>query len=530
MLRRIVFCALAAIGLTAYSGEASAKHHHPRLFVYNTKGITILANTNLGVNSALGVTDQKAYTTSFWLQGSVLRRNLYTTEQQTELWSDPASHCEADGSAPGWCFAVDEDDGTFQFNFNNSAGTDGTHFVLHAPADANWHHYLLSFDNHAGLAAAYVDNVLDTSFIHVPTDVVVNLNNSAGFHLGPEGPGLEYQAEWVIAGTPAVCSGAGSPSTMFGMPVTCSGANVIPPEVRAGFIDGSGGPVDLGMHCKAPFNGNFSPEVCIRDSSFHNSGSGADLAAGAWTGTIDNPTVYHTGYGPAGIPAHQVSMRWLQHAFYATIPPCGSPCFVTKDHFTTDADGNPISSGNLIVIGSGISNSSGSTTNYHMGCPAGFTAIGPVVDAPNLVNSIVCWKIAGSSETGAYAITFDRGNGTRDHDWLMAVYDNVASVDQTGSNYNSSATTTHNTASGLTTTAGNETVISFLANENAGANGSWTFPSTGNPEYRVPDNVSPLQFMLADEYGVASGQNPQRAFHSGGSDQSAGYTITVAPN
>jgi hypothetical protein len=207
MFRRIFIGALAALSVSVYSGEASAKHHHPRLFVYNTKGITLLANTNLGVDSALGVTDKKTYTTSFWLQGSVLRRNLYTTEQQTEMYSDPATHCEADGSAPGWCFAVDEDNGTFQFNFNNAAGTDGPHFLLAAPADANWHHYLLSFDTHNNLSAAYVDNVISTAFAHIPTDVVSNLNNSAGFHLGPEGAGLEYQAEWMIAGASVVCPG-----------------------------------------------------------------------------------------------------------------------------------------------------------------------------------------------------------------------------------------------------------------------------------------------------------------------------------
>jgi hypothetical protein len=285
--------------------------------------------------------------------------------------------------------------------------------------------------------------------------------------------------------------------------------------------------VDLGLHCKTPFNSQYSPEVCIRDNSLHNSGTGADVAALAWASGISNPAVYHTGYGPSGIPAHQASMKWLQHHFYATVLyPYSSP---GKDYFNTDANGNAIASGDLIVILGAVSNNSGAT-DYHMGCQTGFTKIGPVVDAASFTNSVLCYKIAGSSETGAYSITWDHGQGTRGHDWLMAVYGNVASVDQTGSNYNSSGTTNHNTASGLSTTSSNETVLSFLANSNAGANTPWTFPSTGNPEYRMNDNPSPLQLMLADEYAVASASNPQRAFHSGSNTLSAGYTITVVPN
>ncbi|HVX90366.1 MAG TPA: peptidoglycan-binding protein [Candidatus Paceibacterota bacterium] len=496
---------------------------------YAPLGLTFLPYNGLGTNSALGVTNSTALTYSFWLMGTYNNANP-TTMVGTETWGDPGTFCEVTGgTAPGICNSVDTTSGRFQLNFNDSTGTvnasNAVKFIGQAGSNGTWHHYLVSFDTHTQNSALYIDGV--DSGVHanpIPADLLPDLNNSHGFHLGGKttaqpAVSLQYQAEIVAAETSIVCTGAGTPTTMNGISVTCSAANTIPPEILSKFI-ADGKPLDLGSSCQNPFGGR-SSEVCVRGSNTSNSGTGGALSPQVFS-TASYGGVYAAPYGPAGIPAHQATMKWLQAKNGAT---------VTSNSMTTNAASNPISVGDLIVIVAGISNSSGNT-NYAMTCPSGFSQIGPVNDTFESVNSEACYKIlTGGDTSGAYTITWNSGGAARTHDWVMADYGNVASVDQTGSLYNgATVTTSHKTASGLTTTSANETVVSAWVDWNAAVNTPFTPPGTGTLRYRLSDVGSPLQMMLVDEYSVANGSNPQRTMTTGSAVTSAGFTLTLVPN
>ncbi|HVX90367.1 MAG TPA: hypothetical protein VHC20_01895 [Candidatus Paceibacterota bacterium] len=517
---------------------------------YKPAGIEFLPFMGFGTGSAtpLGVTNTKTLTYSFWLMGTADEDAHYSL-QGNQFLSDPSSDCEVTSGhpSPGLCGSVDDPYGRFQMSFNDStgtvSGTDDIKFQAQAGSNAVWHHYLVSMDSANQVGALYIDGSLYTARGNplISANAIPDLNNANGFHIPGSGRLIQYEADIVAAETSVVCTGTGTPASMNGIAVTCAAPNTIPPEIVSKFINGSGKPVDLGTGCANPFGGRQS-EVCVAGSTIGNTGSGHSMASELWglsglggAGTPDYGGVFTAPFGPWGIPDHQATMRWVQEQNPADVVTSnGFPGALNKDYMTTYAASNPIAVGDLIVILGGIS-SNYTINDAHMICPSGFTTVGPVVDSgypAGETNSILCYKFATSADasgTGAYNIYWDIGKADRMHDWLMADYTNVASVDKSGSNYNRNVTS-HQTASGLTTTSGNETVVSAWANWNAAVN-QFIEPSTGTLRFRLPDNIaSPMQLMLVDEYGVSKGSNPQRTMTTASADSSAGYTLTLVPN
>ncbi|HWA03387.1 MAG TPA: hypothetical protein VG819_07645 [Rhizomicrobium sp.] len=518
-LSRKILAQLALLAGAVHSGCAAA----------TIGGLAFLPYMSLGTNVALGVTNTPTLTYAFWLNGTYDQTNP-TNLQGVQFWSNPASNCEVTGGpAPGLCGAIDSPDGRFQMSFNNSAGvnnnTDAIKFEAQAGSDGIWHHYLVSMDTVNRVSALYFDGAnTGVTANPLPQGAIPDLNNSGGFHISgilpnSTGPSLQYVSEIVGAEVSIVCTGAGMPKTMNGISVTCSGANTIPPEILAKFINSKGKPVNLGSRCQNPFGGRV-PEICVRSDKPSNLGSG-----GALMPLVQNASyggVYPAPYGPKGIPKHQATMKWLQAKNAAT---------VSNNSMTTSAGSMPIAAGDLIVIWAGISNSSG-TTDYGMTCPSGFKQVGPVNDTSRSVNSVMCYKKLTHKDnlSGAYTISWSSGGAGRCHDWAMADYTHVRAVDQAGLNYNGpTSTTSHLTAGGLTTKAANETVVSAWVDFNANADFPFDPPNTGVLRYRLPDIGSPLQIMFVDEYAVPSGSDPQRTMTTADGVTSAGYTITLIP-
>jgi hypothetical protein len=227
-------------------------------------------------------------------------------------------------------------------------------------------------------------------------------------------------------------------------------------------------------------------------------------------------------YGPAGIPAHQATMKWLIAA---------RNCTVTSLSCTTNAGNYPIASGDLLIIAASISNLSG-TTDYAMQCPAGFTQVqgADQNDTTESQNATACYKFAGGSESGAYAFSWNTGGGANRHGWVMMDYANVASVDQVKGGVNTT-TASPKTPSGLITTSSNETVVSILALVSTAVSANPVTAASGaNTRYRAYKSGSVPQLMVVDRYGVASGSNPQETYTMSASDTSASYTLTLVPN
>jgi hypothetical protein len=94
---------------------------------------------------------------------------------------------------------------------------------------------------------------------------------------------------------------------------------------------------------------------------------------------------------------------------------------------TTSKGANAIASGDLLVLISGIVDSS--ATNHSMTCPTGFIGFAWSPDYESNTNSgantMGCWKIAGGSETGAYVANWTTTN---------SLYITWALLDITGAN------------------------------------------------------------------------------------------------
>jgi hypothetical protein len=492
--------------------------------------LAFLPYMSLGTSVPLGVINTPTLTYSFWLMGTYDQSNP-TNMQGIKFWSNPSSNCEVTGGpAPGLCGAIDNPTGRFQMSFNNASGTnnntDAIKFEGQAGSNGVWHHYLLSMDSVNGVSALYVDGVNSGVTANpLPRGAIPDLNSSGGFHLSgvlpkQTAPTMEYMTEVVAAEVSTVCTGTGTPATMNGISVTCADPNTIPPEILSKFINVKSKPMNLGTRCQLPFGGRF-PEICVRSNNPSNLGTGGPLSPMVQTATYGG--VYSAPYGPQGVPAHQVTLRWVQAKNGAS---------VVNNSMTTSAGSMPIANGDFIVVWAGISNTTGNT-DYGMTCPPYFARVGPVNDTAESVNSVMCYKKlkAGDNLSGAYTVSWSSGGAIRCHDWAMADYKHVAAVDQVGWIYNGPAlTTSHLTAGGLTTKASNETVVSAWVDWNANANIPFTPPGTGNLRYRLPDVGSPLQIMLVDEYAVPSGSNPQRVMTTGSAVTSAGFTLALVPN
>ena len=522
--------------------EASA----PRR-LYAPLGGLVNFDTWIGTLTALGVTETSKMTVSWWAFGTINNANDTHALGGGLMGNDPGgltSRCEENGVdvSPGLCLTFDTSPHNALLSFNGPNGLTDPVLIsaTGSPAvmqNGRWNHYLASIDTVKGLAAVAVNGLCCTAFTRgIPASgYLPEMNNSKGFGVGYTSTkgggatGFLGIAEVYISEQSNVCSGAKRPSVMNGVKVTCLAANTIPPEIIAKFfkiasVDGSTGlPVDLGPTCAEP-TGTPPAAVCLTGSA-----SGMLTNRAAVGGTFGIFT--HTGttspgpkqwfdmpYGPAGIPPHQATMRWIQSRKNAP---------VSGGTMTTDAASMPVAIGDLIVIWAEEGNNTGSAS-YDMKCPGGFTQVGPGIEGAASSNSEMCYKIlAGGDTSGAYTVRWREGGGQRTHGWAMADYANVAAVDQAGFN-TTGAVTNPNTASRVTQAA-NETVVSALVSWDAQPV-TFTPPGSATTRLRVPRTGDYGQIMVTDEYRVPKGSKTARTFTLSATNHAqTGYTLSLTP-
>jgi hypothetical protein len=507
----------------------------------------------VGTTTALGVTNSKTLTYSFWIAGANNggsnpggNTTILLNGQSGAGTGPSSSHCEViAGTSPGICPSFDSSGVMAQFNFNNSTGSNHTTDAIKIDGVAGhtvfssggWHHYLMSFDAAAQVWAIYVDGVdrkADGSFVMADfANTSPDLNNSSGFALGNTSGGAAYGkwswlADLFMAEESIVCTGAGTP---FG---DCAGANTIPPSKLAKFISG-GKPVALGSDCSQPTGRK--PEVCaVGGAAGMQTNTGSATTAWSTTAYYTGAAVYDAPYGPAGPPAHQATLKWLPQAQWVLASGSTS--------LTTTVMGMPIAQGDFIVLIASVVDSG--TVNHNVQCPTGgattWTQVGPAFDIYEDDSIVLCYGFAGSGETGADTFTWT--NSTyRSLEYVFLDYGTtVASVDtgatgclntyttsQSGCAQSISGTQSSLKTPSLTTSSANETVVSIFGNWNAGTK-NMTVPTGTNGRFRVPYNGSAAQILIADKYAVSSGANVQATAPISPADTGTGFSLALVPN
>lgn len=502
---------------------------------YTPRGAFFPLDTWLGTATALGVTNTGKITFAWWENGTNVNTNPTTIVNGGIFLSSLTTHCETDGThaAPGLCFSFDASPNKAQFNMNNSTGLSNTTDkmeVAGVPATTpfipgTWNEYIVSVDTVNGNCAVVMNgvNAVPGTFSCPLTFATFtgfpDLNNSGGFHVfnGASPAATGWLSEVWIGEESLVCTGLGAPFA------DCVTANTIPPSKIAGFVSG-GKPVGFGATCTNPTGRQ--PEVCL-------TGDGTAMATNlgsASTAFSQNVNLSYgqkfgmqkAPFGPAGVPANQPTLKW---------PPQWNSS-ATGTSLTTNAGGNPIATGDFLIIVANIVDSSG-TTNHSPTCPTGgastWTAITAADDPLGSTNGLVCYAVAGSGETGADTVSWTTAN-TRTTAWMLLDYVGVGSVGATNSNVGlvSVSGTSIKTPS-TTTVAAGSTLVSIFTNWDAGSATTWTVP--GSPDelrYAVPKSASYGQIIVTDAYNVASGANTQKTVTMGtNNDGGIGFTLEL---
>lgn len=497
------------------------------LNTYNPRGVLIEKDMYVGTTTALGTTDGPRVTVSVYRMGTNDNTNPTNSLNDGVIVTNQATTCETSGAngtttfAKGFCWSWDNSAVGAQLNINNAIGavtaTDSFNItgasvgLGGAPLrsiNGQWDHFLVSIDTVAGLCAVVMNgvNVRGTTF-SCPTNItglIPDLNGTA-FSIGngtyTSASVMESLAEMFIDEESLVCSGVGAPATMGGITVTCSGANVIPPEMIAKFRDTNGRPVDLGPTCTGPTGRR--PEVCLTGDGVAmatNKGSSAAAFAVRLSGTFaGTPLAYPSAYGPAGLTAGRPTMKWLN----------GNPGAGNGTTFPTASRPNagllrpyPIATGDLLILAYQVVDSSGSV-NHALTCPTGgastWTQAGIGLDVQGAANATVCYAFAAAGETGNNNVTWTTAN-TRTTGWVLANYGQVGSIGVKGCAVNGAVLNSISTPN-LTTTGAGSTVVSVFTNWNAGAV-TFTPPAGDEMRYHVGKSATPSQIIVTDRYGV----------------------------
>jgi hypothetical protein len=470
------------------------------------------------------------------------------------------TQCETTGGvnwAPGVCFSYDNN-ASFkgQFNLNDSVGvstSDAVKFQCNATntcfgAAGPWHHHILTFDAHSGAYAYTLDGVngaptplVTAAFI---SDVLINFNQGGGLGILNAYPGpytFMGVSELIIDNANSfACTGAGAPTTMAGIAVTCAGAHTVPPEIIAR-VYAAGAPVNPGTNCANVLGYQPSILCMIGDATTFpvNAAAATNPFALSWNPNQVSATgstfiLMSAAYGPAGIPAHQPTMRWP--------PQATNNAPVPSNVMTTNANGEPITAGDLIVIDASTINAS--ILPGQVNCPTGGSITWTqwsIADSTGKANHTVCAGLAVTGDLGgAWALSCNNGNlcGTRANSWVLMDYQQVnqtTPIDTAASGTTAQTTGTAHASASLTTANAGETLVTIFNNSQARST-TVTPPNvagvqTGMGRFRWQNPLSGnfAEAYVVDQYGVALGANTSRTFTSAPSGPASVFTLAINP-
>jgi hypothetical protein len=471
------------LGVTNTSAVAAA---------YTPKYVHLSENTTYGTTSALtssgtgvaggdaGATAATSHlTVSFRVKGTATSAGANSINRwlNTDIFSNQGSGATYNSEGvPGLDISFDNaggNYGTFRFNLGDSLAT---------AANANGAHSC----NTSGFPA--VPNGVETAVVisadtsgagSVNKNTAIYVNSGSGWTKVAGGCSYGVTAAMLIAVSNAngwnankgVASGIASAVldltdfvADFTNSVVDGSNNISSANLHKVALD-DGTPVVLPANCAL---WGSTPQICLNAPASTwatNKGTATGL-------TLNSTPIYDAAVQwPALKPAHQVIRDWSY----------GEPVS-SGTSVATSTGANPVPKQNeLILAGLVLKDTSNGTGNHNPTCPAGFTtptfAIGSNPSWDNGSNNnptdvLLCWKVAGVSETGAYTFNWTTAT-TNTGNWFMSVYTgantstpiDAAGIQKNGSTSNS----TSDTAPSLTTLAvSNDTLVNIFASYVAG--------------------------------------------------------------
>ena len=250
-----------------------------------------------------------------------------------------------------------------------------------------------------------------------------------------------------------------------------------------------------------------------------NAGGSGDILL--FTGSPVLP-VAAAPYGPAGIPAHQPTLRWVAE---------GNQTLSTT--ITLNSGGNTIAVGDLLIAVMTNSNSSGTAPTAPCPTQGTWTPIASPQDTVGDITTTLCYQIQGSAVIGKTNLALTSTPMTqpgRSQDWMLLDFANASGVNVSGCYVTPSASASWNTAT-LTTTVPNTTLVSMVMNWSRGQGFILTPPATGITPYRSYNSGSWPYFALNVQAGLPNSSPTLRTWSiSGGTDTAIGCSIALAPN
>lgn len=547
MKRIVAGLTLALLATTAFAGPRLPGHKPgfqylgpatgPSPTFSASRGFFTGRDTGYGINSALGVTNTKFLTYSFWVQGTNDANIGENLLNGSVLQSLASTGCEARASpaGPAFCFSYDNSTNMAQFNSNDSVGTSPSANGLDVAGTGSgaltigpWNHIIASLNTLTGNCAVYKDGAnavvggLFTCPSNIAAGIIPDLNNSAGIHFGNlANTNLTSMAlsDFWVSEESMVCTGIGAPTTMGTTAVTCAGANTIPPEIIAKFRDpATGKPVELGATGTNPTGRQ--PELLIKGSGASVANVGSTSAV-CCAGGISNGTFFSNSYGlllpaygPIGIPTGVPTLLYKNRGNIGS----GVTTFSPSPYL----GGAAIPTGALAVITTALRDSSG-TTDHNITCPgttsdggatyvttAGtvFTRMKSTVEANSSVQAVTCYGLIASGESTSFPVSWTTAN-TSSATWFMAVYTNVKASSPVGVHAFSTSAASPVVTPTNNTTAANSRVLSIFTDFNAGT--VITTVGFGEIRHIVPASGTLPQIVAVDEIVASSGSAMSRS-------------------
>lgn len=488
----------------------------PSGVTYSALATHIASDFTAGTTSALsGVSDGSLGTVSFWLRAAPSNAtfsNAGTTMLNGDFLSNQQASVTSE-TVPGFNISFDNSGGnygTLRANLNDSTGGAGhnCNMIFNSLlVGGGWHHYLLEWDVSGATTSKrftlYVDGVKQGAggCSYTPgTAMSVHYANATGWNLSkPLGadPSINFEVSDIYVNFTASAVDASN---------NLSGAEI------AKFYS-SGAPVDITSLCS-------TATLCGRWSG----------SALAWTGTAasgitNTGTAWGASIAPGGSTTHKAYERWS----LATMNASG----VTT--ITTNAAGNTINTGDLLIATLGLVDTSTGTGNHSPTCPTGWTQVyvawnnGSVNDPTDV---LVCTHVAGASETGNYTFNWTTAP-TRSSGWTLTDYANVNTAAGTngvdvsaGTISGTSGTVSAISCPSVTTTQTNETVYCYAIWYAGG--GTVTHAASQNELAR--QGSSNTGHATIDEYVASAGVVSARSQAVNASNSGQGVVLGIIPN
>lgn len=517
-----------------------------------TTNLTGCAGSPLATSSG-AVPATPHFTMSYWVRGVPLLATTGSGNRgDTYGFLDHVSNIEVPGTNAEAFPAIDQvwDNGTtklYRLNIGSTPQATGLQSSYNCNANissliaTDWVHVVTSFDGTvSGSAkgfAAYVNGVQQGSGGCTVTansgssafgggEFDVGVNNPNGFgivaNINSNTTGkstIDIADVFVDMHDSVLCTGNGTPATMYGMSVTCTAANTIPPQILAKFAtnNGTGDPVDLGATCSNPL-GN-QPEICFTGGPTGWSAGNKGSANNTWVsqGLYATPT----SPGSAGTPAHKP----IPKGFYGESLPSGT------SPFTTNTTGLPVKAGDMIFAYLKLIDSSG-VTAHSLTCPTSSAGAFTLAGVQNSITSdristIVCYRIAlADNESDVLTWTWGAAS-TRGGEWATGVIGQVNASPIVAENDTATTPVLTFTAPALAATGAGQMMLTLF--DKFGGNSNLFSTPSGSSRVYTGVNTN-MGLTINFDYTAGSGTTGTRAATLGSSDEGVAWSILINPN